>query len=165
MRVTGFEHDLMAYLPRLRRFATGLARNAADADDLCQAAVERALRSRDQWQPGTRLDSWMYRIMRNMWIDETRARSRREALMAPEDAGATVGDRGDAAIEARVELGNVDQAMTALPGEQREAILLVLVEGFGYREAADILDIPIGTLTSRLARGRAALIERLGEAA
>ena len=163
--MTSFERDLMALLPRLRRFATGLVRDPADADDLCQAAVERALKSRDQWQPGTRLDSWMYRIMRNMWIDEIRARGRRDAVLAPEAAGMTVGDRGDAAVEARVALGQVDQAMAALPGEQREAIMLVLVEGFGYREAAEILDIPIGTLTSRLARGRMALIERLGEAA
>lgn len=163
--MTSFERDLMALLPRLRRFAMGLVREPADADDLCQAAVERALKSRDQWQPGTRLDSWMYRIMRNMWIDEVRARGRRDAVLAPEAAGALVGDRGDAAVEARVELGNVDQAMATLPGEQREAILLVLVEGFGYREAAEILDVPIGTLTSRLARGRIALMERLGEAA
>ena len=68
-----FESDLLAILPRLRRFAASLSRDRADADDLCQAALEKALRARDQWQPGTRLDSWMYRIMRNLWIDTARS--------------------------------------------------------------------------------------------
>src|SRR3546814_6096474 len=72
-----FEGELLALLPRLRRFAAGLSRNAADGDDLCQAALERALKSRHLWAEGTRLDSWMYRIMRNIWIDEARARQRR----------------------------------------------------------------------------------------
>ncbi|MFX8477665.1 sigma factor, partial [Acinetobacter baumannii] len=82
-----------------------------DADDLCQAAVERALKARDQWQPGTRMDSWMYRIMRNSWIDTTRARARQAETFVDEEAGAAVGDRGDQAIEATVELGNVGRAM------------------------------------------------------
>jgi RNA polymerase sigma factor (sigma-70 family) len=71
-----FEKDLAALLPRLRRFAHALSRNGADADDLTQATAERALRNRAQWQPGTQLDSWLYRIMRNLWIDTVRARLR-----------------------------------------------------------------------------------------
>jgi len=160
-----FERDMLALLPRLRRFAMSLSRDAADGDDLCQAAVERALKSRDQWQPGTRLDSWMFRIMRNLWIDEVRTRSRRDRTFAPEEAGAMVGDDGDRRIEMAVEISDVGRAMERLPAEQREAIALVLVEGFAYREAADILDIPMGTLTSRLVRGREALMRELGEAA
>lgn len=156
---------MLALLPRLRRFAHALARSRADADDLCQAAVERALKSRAQWQPGTRLDSWMYRIMRNLWIDTARARTRHAETFVDAEAGAGVGDRGDAGIEAHVELGKVERAMNELPREQREAIALVLVEGFAYKEAAELLDIPIGTLTSRLARGREALMAQLGEAA
>ncbi|WP_221227398.1 RNA polymerase sigma factor [Stakelama sediminis] len=156
---------MLALLPRLRRFAHALARNAADADDLCQAAIERALKSRTQWQPGTRLDSWMYRIMRNLWIDTARARSRAAQTFVAEEAGASVGDRGDKAVEAAIELGNVGRAMNQLPDEQREAVALVLVEGFAYKEAAEILDIPMGTLTSRLVRGREALMTKLGEAA
>lgn len=154
-----FERDLLTLLPRLRRFARSLARDAADADDLCQVAIERALKARGQWQPGTRLDSWMYRIMRNCWIDEARARARRAKTFVPEEAGATSGAEGDA--ELRMELHDVDRAMAALPDEQREAIALVLIEGLAYREAADILDIPIGTLTSRLTRGRQALVRTL----
>lgn len=159
-----FERDLLAILPRLRRFAASLSHDRADGDDLCQAALEKGLRARDQWQPGTRLDSWMYRIMRNLWIDEGRARQRAARTFAPEEAGADVGYAGDKAVEQAMTLSDVDRAMQALPPEQREAIALVLVEGLSYKEAAAILNIPMGTLTSRLVRGRGALIELLGEA-
>jgi RNA polymerase sigma factor (sigma-70 family) len=160
-----FERDLLALLPRLRRFAASLSRDRADGDDLCQAALERGLKSRDQWQPGTRLDSWMYRIMRNLWIDEARARQRAARTFAPEEAGESIGYAGDRDVEAHMMLSDVDRAMRALPDEQREAIALVLVEGLSYKEAAAVLDIPMGTLTSRLVRGRGALIELMGEAA
>ena len=154
-----FERDLLTLLPRLRRFARSLARDAADSDDLCQAALERALKARDQWQPGTRLDAWMYRIIRNSWIDEVRARTRRSQTFVAEEAGLSAGAEGEA--ELRMEMHDVDRAMAELPAEQREVIALVLVEGLAYREAAQILDIPIGTLTSRLTRGRQALARRL----
>ena len=154
-----FERELLTLLPRLRRFARSLARDAADADDLCQVALERALKSRHQWQEGTRLDAWMYRIIRNSWIDEVRARTRRAQTFVPEEAGLSVGAESDADI--RMEMQDVDRAMNELPPEQREVIALVLVEGLAYREAADILEIPIGTLTSRLTRGRQALARRL----
>lgn len=158
-----FEEEMLGLLPRLRRFAHALARNSADADDLLQAAVERALLKREQWQPGTRLDSWMYRIMRNLWIDTVRAEGRRGETFAPPDEGERIGR--DGGQETAVEIGNVSRAMRAMPPEQREAIALVVVEGFAYKDAAKILDIPIGTLTSRLVRGREALMARLGEAA
>ena len=154
---------MLTLLPRLRRFARALARDAADADDLCQVALEKALVARASWQPGTRMDSWMYRIMRNAWIDTTRARARAGETFVPAEAGLAVG--GDGGAEARVELGEVEAALRTLPDEQREAVALVLVEGLAYKEAADVLDIPMGTLTSRLVRGRQALMARLGEAA
>ncbi len=159
-----FLAGLTELLPRLRRFAAGLARNPADADDLCQATIERALVSRQQWQDGTRLDSWMYRIMRNIWIDTARARTRHDKTFADgEEAGLNVGSMG--AQEAQVELTMVDRALRTLPDEQREAVLLVLVEGYKYAEAAEIIGCPIGTLTSRLLRGREALMVKLGDAA
>ncbi len=161
MATGGFEEEMLALLPRLRRFARSLARNDADADDLCQLSVERALKARDQWQPGTRLDAWMYRIMRNIWIDEARARTRRAATFAPEEEGLAVGDDGHEAIERNVAISEVDRAMAKLPDEQREVIALVLVEGLAYKEAAEILEIPMGTLTSRLVRGRQALVQML----
>jgi RNA polymerase sigma-70 factor (ECF subfamily) len=159
-----FGQDLVQLLPRMRRFARSLTRDAADGDDLCQATIERALKSWQQWQGGTRLDAWVFRIMRNIWIDEARARTRRALTFVPEAEGADVGDTGDAAIEAHVELGNVGRAMARLPDDQREAVMLVLVEGFAYKEAAQIVGCPIGTLTSRLVRGREALMLTLGEA-
>lgn len=158
-----FESDMIALLPRLRRFAQALARSPADADDLCQATIERALKARDQWQPGTRLDSWMYRIMRNQWIDETRARGRRSETFAPEEAGANIGDDGARRAEIQLELTDLDRALNRLAEEQREVIALVLVEGLAYKEAAAVLDVPIGTLTSRLSRAREALIAQLGD--
>lgn len=159
-----FERELLTLLPRLRRFARSLARDPADADDLTQVALERALKSKAQWAPGTRLDSWMMKIMRNCWIDEVRSRTRRTQTLVPEEAGAGVGDDSHLLVETRAEMHDVGRAMDMLPPEQREAVALVLVEGLAYREAADLLEIPIGTLTSRLTRGRQALV-RILEAA
>ena len=156
-----FEHELLTLLPRLRRFARSLARDAADADDLTQVALERALKARSQWQPGTRLDSWMMKIMRNCWIDETRSRVRRARTFAPEEEGAAVGIDAHHDIERSAEMQDVDKAMDSLSPEQREVVALVLVEGLANREAAPLIDIPIGTLTSRLTRGRQALAQML----
>jgi RNA polymerase sigma-70 factor (ECF subfamily) len=158
-----FEDELTALLPRLRRFAHGLCRSTADADDLTQMTIERALRARAQWQPGTRLDSWLYKIMRNQWIDTVRARGRKEKVEAPADEADTLGHDPRDAVEATIDLKRVMAAMDRLPGEQREAVALILIEGFGYREASELLDLPIGTVSSRLVRGRAALLAMLGE--
>src|SRR3954470_5169962 len=157
-----FDSELVAMLSRLRRFAHALSRNAADADDLTQATIERALRSREQWQDGTRLDSWTYRIMRNLWIDTARSRSRWHELEAPAEEAEHIGIDPTAAMEASVDLGRTMAAMARLPDEQREVVALILIEGFGYREAAELLDIPIGTVASRLVRGRTALLEFVG---
>ena len=156
-----FERELLTLLPSLRRFARALARDAADADDLTQTALERALKSRSRWQEGTRMGSWMMKIMRNCWIDEVRSRERRARTFAPEEAGldAPAGSPGEA--ERVADSDEIGRAMNLLPPEQREAIALVLVEGLSYREASDLLDIPIGTLTSRLNRGRKALVRTL----
>ncbi len=151
--------QLAGLLPRLRRFARVITRNVADADDLVQVALEKALTRADQWRPGSRMDSWMFGIMKNAWIDEIRARRRRERVHAPEEAGATVGDRSAAARDIAM---SVQAAMARLPEEQRLAIALVLVEGLSYKDAAEALGIPMGTLTSRLARGREALQAVLG---
>lgn len=147
-------------LPRLRRFARVITRNVQDADDLVQVAVEKALARAAQWRPDSRLDSWMFGIMKNAWIDEIRARRRRDRVHAPAEAGETV---GDASAEARDIALSVQAAMERLPDEQRLAVALVLVEGQSYKDAAEQLGIPIGTLMSRLARGRQALQKLLGE--
>jgi RNA polymerase sigma-70 factor (ECF subfamily) len=138
---------LAELVPRLRRFARNLTRNPHDADDVVQIALERALANLDQWREDARLDSWMFKIVRNAWIDELRSRARRGKIFVGAEAGEHVGEA----------LMAVQSAMARLPEEQRLAVSLVLVEGLPYKEAAQVLDIPIGTLTSRLARGREAL--------
>ena len=151
---------LIELVPRLRRLARALAGHAADADDLVQIALERALAHGAQWRPDARLDAWVFGILRNAWRDELRARGRWQQVLAPEEAGATA---GEASVERHVAALSVVEAMDRLPAEQREAVALVLVEGLSYAEAAQVLDVPVGTVTSRLARGRVALQRLLGE--
>src|SRR5580658_898353 len=151
--------QIVTLLPRLRRFARNLTRDPHDADDVVQMAVERALARSDQWRSDARLDSWMFKIVRNAWFDELRARGRRDKILLPEEAGENVGAE---TMARESELMSVQSAMARLPEDQREAVSLVLVEGLPYREAAEVLDVPIGTLTSRLARGREALQALLG---
>jgi len=150
-------------LPRLRRFAHGLAANRADADDLTQLTLERALRARLQWQEGTRLDAWLFRIMRNCWIDTIRSRTRTGRILASEEAGEHVGHDPQAQMDARIDLERLMRSMDQLPAEQREVVALVLIEGFGYRETAELLELPIGTVSSRLVRGRTALLALVNE--
>ncbi len=150
--------EIVTLLPRLRRLARALARDPADADDLVQLTIERALARTAQWRPGTRLDSWMFRIMKNAWIDEARARTRHGRILAPAEEGAGVGDDGGETAGMRLD---VERAMASLSDDQRAAVALVLVEGLSYAEAAEVLEIPEGTLTSRLVRGRAALMAQL----
>jgi len=162
----GLQRQIVDLLPRLRRLARVLARDLTDADDLVQATVERALIHQEQWRPGTRLDSWMFRIMKNAWIDESRSRTRRGRVFIPEEQGETIGLDGAAAMEARLSASDVEKAMGRLPEEQRLAVALVLVDGLSYKEAAEVLEVPQGTLTSRLVRGRMALLAELdGDAA
>lgn len=149
-----FGEQVGILLPRLRRFARALTRHPQDADDLVQLAVERALTRRQQWRPESSLTNWMLTIVRNAWIDETRSRRRRHAILAPAEDAADVVGRG---LEADIESWAIQSALQRLPDEQRLAVALVLVEGLSYREAAQVLEVPIGTLTSRLARGRLAL--------
>ena len=146
--------QLAALLPRLRRFGRTLARHREDADDLVQIALERALTRTDQWQPGTRLDSWMFRIMQNAWIDETRARERRGQTFVAEEEGEHV---GVSTTDVQIDAIAVRKAVAQLNDDQRAVVGLVLVEGLPYKEAAEVLGVPIGTLTSRLARARETL--------
>lgn len=155
-----FERELLALLPRLRRFARSLTRDAAQADDLCQAAVERALMRRSQRSEHGRLDAWMFMIMRNCWIDERRRQSRELARVDHGTSPEAISERAAQTSDPLSAL-YLHQAMNTLSDEQREAAALVWVEGFSYQEAADWLEIPIGTLTSRLSRARGRLIESL----
>jgi RNA polymerase sigma-70 factor (ECF subfamily) len=158
-----FGQDLVALLPRLRRFARGLTGHAAAADDLVQTACERAWASRAQFTAGTRLDHWVMRILRNAWLDGLRRQAVRGGPPLPieelSDPPATDGYR---TAEAALTLGRLPAALAALQPEQREVVLLVCVEGMTLDEAAGCLRIPPGTASSRLARGRVRLAELLG---
>jgi RNA polymerase sigma-70 factor, ECF subfamily len=161
--VTAVRRALPAVLPRLRRFARTLARNPHDADDLAQNTIERALRHAAQWrapadstpeQMETAVRCWMFGIMKNAWIDNRRAAQRERGVLVPEELSVNVGDNSGMRLQDQLSL---DQAMDQLPDEQRLAVSLVLVEGLSYQEAADVLEVPVGTLTSRIARGRVQL--------
>ena len=153
------QEQLIALLPRLRRFAFSLTGSRYDADDLVQSACERALKNLHQWQPNTRLDSWMFRITKNIWIDTWRSRKAQGRCGDLEEADYAVDNYGDTKDEARDTLRRVALAMQNLPDEQRLALTLVSVEGLSYKEAAEVLDIPVGTVMSRLARARRKLHE------
>ncbi|HMO09685.1 MAG TPA: RNA polymerase sigma factor [Paracoccaceae bacterium] len=153
--------EMIALLPRLRAFARSLTRAQDTADDLVQATCEKALRNLGGFTPGTRLDAWLFRIMRNAWIDTTRARRDHTAIDDLGEGLEPAGEDGRAVVMARLELADVARAVDALPEEQRSVLMLVCVEGMRYREAAEALGIPEGTVMSRLARGRAALVQML----
>jgi len=150
---------LLPLLPRLRRLARALAGQVADADDLVQVVLERALARATQWRPDSPLDKWVFAIARNAWRDELRARGRKANLFVPEAAGEKVADHTGTQPARQLELA---AALAALSADQREVVALVLVEGLTYDEAAALLEVPVGTVTSRLARARTALQALLG---
>ena len=158
--IESLSDEIVGLLPRLRRFARTLARDPHDADDLVQIAVERALARSGQLRPDSRLASWLFGILRHAWIDEARARGRRNRVFASEELGENVGDGSSGSA---ADMLAIEEAMSRLPEEQRTAVALVLIEGLSYKEAADVMNVPIGTLTSRLARGREALQSMLAE--
>jgi RNA polymerase sigma-70 factor (ECF subfamily) len=160
MPTTMLPNEIASLLPRMRRFARALTYHREDADDLVQVAMERALGRSEQWTPGTRLDSWIFRIIKNAWIDEVRSRTRRSELFVPEEAGEHVGDDFAEAQQQRMA---IQKAVSLLSEEHRIVVGLVLVDGLAYKDAAEVLEIPIGTLTSRLARARESLQQILSD--
>ena len=161
MAPSEFADELVALLPRLRRFATSLTGSTTEADDIVQAACERALRACDQFTPGTRLDSWLFRIIRNLWIDDIRKRKTEGVTATIEDAIDIAGEDGRRATETALALNEVTEAMSRLPEDQRVVLLLVCAEDRSYQDAADTLGVPIGTVMSRLARARRSLAAAL----
>ncbi len=153
------EDELVAMLPRLRRMARGLARNDDEADELVQSTCERALAGKAGFTPGTRFDSWLYRIMQNQWVDGFRRRQRQGSELDLEAAGDAVGADGRRDMENHLRLARVRQVIRRLPEEQRLALVLVTINGLSYREAAEQMAVPLGTLMSRLGRARRKLIE------
>jgi RNA polymerase sigma-70 factor (ECF subfamily) len=155
--MSDFGNELVALLPRLRRLARSLTGQPDDADDLVQATLERALHSRSLWEPGTRLDAWMFRIMRNLWIDQIRQRKVRGDRTPVHDAEQLPGFDGRVVADSRITLADVATLLAELPGEQRAVVQSVCIDDLSYRETAERLKTPIGTVMSRLARARLAL--------
>lgn len=148
---------LLALRPRLRRFACGLAGSLEEGDDLVQATYQRAIERIAQWQPGTRLDSWVFRIAHSIWVSRLRHAAVRAGRGEPVDPDSLVGSDGQRALDARLQLADVRRLVAELPEEQRVALMLVAVDGMSYAEASQVLGVPPGTLASRLARARSAL--------
>lgn len=157
-----FGQDLVALLPRLRRFAISLCGSAQRADDIVQSACAKALAARQSFQPGTRFDAWMFRIVRNCWIDDLRKSKPDRSHVQAEDAGMELATDGEAAVLSKLTLAKVMQTLDDLPRDQREVLVLVCVEDFSYADAADLLGVPIGTVMSRLARARSKIISKMG---
>ena len=156
--------DLIALLPRLRRFARSLTRSVVEADDLVQEACLRALSRAEQWDPTQPLDRWVFRITRNLWISEIRKRTVRVGqgqVPADETHELVSNDSGEASVMA----GQLQCQIAALPEDLSAVLLTVSVEGYSYAEAAALFDIPIGTVMSRIHRARKALAAQINEPA
>jgi len=147
----GFDQELVTALPRLRAFARSLAGDAARADDLVQETATKALANRDKYNPGTRLEAWLITILRNTYYSQKR-KSWREV----EDGDGTIASAvpEPSNQEARTEVGDLMRALAGLADEQREALILTAAAGFSYEEAAEICGTMVGTIKSRVARGR-----------
>lgn len=149
---------IIEHIPRLRRYARALVGDRYVADDLVQDTLERAWNKFYLWRPGSDLRAWLFTIMHNVFVNETRRRRYElEQLMEEVPPVAVRPTQSE-----RLELRDVDRALRALPIEQREVVLLVAVEQFSYEEVSGALDIPIGTVMSRLSRGRARMRHLLG---
>jgi len=157
-----FIEDIVAVLPNLKRFALSLCRNPDLAEELVQITAERALRARHQFDPATRLEAWLFRILRNAWIDMIRRDKTRGEAIDIHDTPQPDPIDSVTQTEDRLILQAVREAMAMLPEDQRAVLHLVCVEGLSYADAATALDIPKGTVMSRLSRARIALAKKVG---
>jgi RNA polymerase sigma-70 factor, ECF subfamily len=147
-----FGNLLEREIPRLRRYARALTRDATRADDLVQSCLARALAKSHLWQPGTDLRAWLFTILHNQHVNDVR-RSVREGVGVPvEDVAPLL--MVQSTQGASLQLRDLDRALDVLPEEQRQVLLLVGLEGMRYEEVATVLDVPVGTVRSRLSRGR-----------
>lgn len=159
---TDLKRQLIAALPQLRRFARTLTRSVSDADDLVQEACLTALNKSHMWDPTKPLDRWMYRIVRNLWISEMRKQKVRQGqgqVPADEATELVSHESGETSMMHTQLRATID----ALPSELSTILLLVSVEGYSYGEAADLLEIPVGTVMSRMHRARRVLAKQLEE--
>lgn len=139
-----------AEMPRLRRYARALSGDDGEADDLIQDTLERALSRIDQWRQGENPRKWLFSILHNLYVDSLRRKSRRPPHVGLESVGVEQSSPAADGASGR----DLDRALHLLSGEQRQVVLLIGLEGLSYAETAEVLEIPIGTVMSRLARGR-----------
>ncbi|MCB8879738.1 RNA polymerase sigma factor [Acidisoma cellulosilytica] len=153
--MTGFLDEIEACIPALRRYARGLSHDRDAADDLVQDCLERAMRKRSLFRPLGPVRPWLFRILLNLYRNDQR-RVRRQGIHIPLEPD---GNYPDASTnqQSRLELAGVAMALQNLPAEQREVLMLVALEGMSYEEASEILEIPTGTVMSRISRARQAL--------
>lgn len=155
MKRDALHQQIIEILPRLRKFAYSLTGAKADADDLLQTTVERLLQR--TMPKDVELIKWAFRVCKNIWIDELRSKNVRIKAVAVLEVEASNNVDGEKTVMAKMALQEVNQAMSQLPNEQRAAMALVCVEGYSYAEAAAALDLPIGTIMSRISRARVTL--------
>jgi len=153
--MTDFGQLLEQQIPKLRRYSRALTRDAARADDLVQDCLVRALDKSHLWQPGTDIRAWLFTIMHNQHVNEVRRGVRQGVSVPVEDVGPVLAVPSTQV--AALSLRDLDRAMGKLPKEQRQVLLLVGLEGLSYEEVASVLNVPVGTVRSRLSRGREAL--------
>jgi RNA polymerase sigma-70 factor, ECF subfamily len=157
----GARAQIVALLPRLRRFALSLTRDRDQGDDLVQETCVRALANIEQWQEGTRLDSWMYRIAQNIWFDRMRSKKSRGETIDIDDVHDLAGSDGRTVMDTRFTMQEVAKGIARLQPEQQVLVALVYIDGLSYKDAAEITGSPIGTVMSRLSRARSALHEAI----
>lgn len=149
--------ELVTLLPRLRRYALSLTGSLPDAEDLLHSTVEKALSKADQFTEGTDLDRWMFRICKNLWFDEWRHRKVRGPAVDPQETKNEPWTDGEKHAQNRIRVEELNKALQALQEDHREILVLVVIEGYSYKEVSERLGVPIGTVMSRLARARAKL--------
>lgn len=159
-----WREELVALLPRLRRYAVSLTGTVHDGEDLLHSTVERALARVDQFKQGTDLDRWLFRICKNLWLDEVRSRKVRGETSKPETPKDEPWVDGENQATAAIGLSELGAMLSKLQDDHREVLLLIVVEGYSYKEAAEQLELPIGTIMSRLARARSKLVELSAQA-
>jgi RNA polymerase sigma-70 factor (ECF subfamily) len=154
-------HDLLEpQIPRLRRYSRALTRDTQRADDLVQDTLLRALMKQDRWEPGTNLRAWLFTLMHNQYVNNVRRANREAGTIDIDDVSSSLVATTDPT--ASRQLYELERALGQLATEQREVILLVGLEGFSYEDAAKVLAVPVGTVRSRLSRGRESLRRQFG---
>jgi RNA polymerase sigma-70 factor (ECF subfamily) len=162
-RLSSFGAELEVHIASLRRYARALLRNRADAEDLVQEALARDIGRADSFQAGTNMRAWLFTILHNVHVNQVRSRASRPDEVPVESVENRL--TTPARQEERVEVREMMRALDELPDEQRQVLLLVALEGLKYEEVAEMIGVPIGTVMSRLSRGREAVRAKLANGA